>query len=206
MKPNFSIVILKFRKIISFRRNYTYYVAGYVCRGLITNVKCKDCRTLFSNGEVLPVQMEDFTGATAMELRMGNAFIDAINRGGLVKPSDLAYISCLHAAELYSYIIEHPVLQNELISSKNSRALFVAVFLQKLDECENTKAILQVKCKCMHTFDEHCRQLATVLFNLFAKNLATEYNNVIHQERKRAVVNDKRDLMNMKVKKLNSYE
>ena len=50
----------------------TYYVAGYVCRGLITNVKCKDCRTLFSNGEVLPVQMEDFTGATAMELRMGN--------------------------------------------------------------------------------------------------------------------------------------
>ena len=59
--------------------------------------------------------MDNFTGATAMELKMGNAFIDAINREGLVKPSDLAYI------------IEHPVLKKELISSKNSRALFVAV-------------------------------------------------------------------------------
>ena len=66
------------------------YVAGNVCRGDITNVKCKDSRTLFYNGEALPVQMDDFTGATALELKMGNAFVDAINRGGLVKPSDLA--------------------------------------------------------------------------------------------------------------------
>ena len=46
--------------------------------------------------------------------------------------------------------------------------------------------------------------MATVMFNLFAKNLAGEYKNIIHKERKRAlVVEDKRDLSNMKVKNLN---
>ena len=182
----------------------TYYVAGYVSRGLTKKVKCQDCRLLFSNGEALPVQVEN-VDASPEELKVGNSFVDSINRGGLIKPSDLLFITCLHATELYAYIKDDPFLQKELISSKNSRSLFVEVFVQKLEEFDCTKKILDIQCASKHSFRAHCLHLATVMFNLFGKNLAAEYNNIIHKERKRAgVVEEKRDLTNIKSKKLKS--
>ena len=104
----------------------TYYVAGYVCRGLTRQEKCADCRTLFSNGEPLEINI-DFNGPTSSELEIGRAFLAAINRGGLIKPSDICYITCLHTADLYEYISDGLILMKELLSSRHPRALFVEV-------------------------------------------------------------------------------
>ena len=185
----------------------TYYVAGYVSRGLTKKVKCQDCRSLFSNGESISVETESF-GASAHELAIGRAFIDAISRGGLIKPSNLIYITCLHAAELYSYIKNHPLLLKDLMAFKNSRALFVESYICKLDEFFYTRKILETACITGHSFKHHSRHLATVMFNLFAKNLTSEYNDIIHRERKRTgtVENDKRDMSHVKKQKLNSSE
>ena len=42
--------------------------------------------------------------ATAEDLTEGKMFIDSISRGGLVKPSDVMFVTCNHACDLIRYI------------------------------------------------------------------------------------------------------
>ena len=82
----------------------TYYVAGYVSRGLTKKSKCKDCQISFSeNRQPLSVCIDE-NAVSAEELETGKAFLNAINRGGLFKPSNLVFITCMHAADLYQFI------------------------------------------------------------------------------------------------------
>ena len=120
------------------------------------------------------------------ELEIGRAFLAAINRGGLIKPSDICYITCLHTADLYEYIRDDSILMKELLSSRNPRALFFELFLGKLKSFEKSKSILLSECtNSKHKFESNVRKLATVTFNMFAKNLAAEYNNTKHKGTKR---------------------
>ena len=182
----------------------TYYVAGYVSRGLLKRSKCIHCRPLLSDGgQPLTVNLDD-SCATDAEIEAGQAFLAVINRGGLVKPSDIMYIACLHAAELYRFIKEDESLRRLLISATNSRCLFTDVFISKLEEDDYTKKILSAECESKHPFKSHVLRIAPVMFNLFATNYATEKNNEIHNARKREANDNKRDATNMKAKKLKS--
>jgi len=183
----------------------TDYVAGFVSRGMTRNTKCKDCCVLFSEGEQpLEVEFADID-INPDDVAAGKSFLDVINRGGLFKSSDLMYVTCLHAAELYRFITEDEQLLKELVTSKNSMELFAEVFLSKLEELDNTNGILLIKCSSKHVFKHHARCIATVMFNLFAKNLVNECNNEIHKERKWEGTSEiKRDMTNMKTKKLKS--
>ena len=61
----------------------TYYVAGYVSRGMSKKTKCIHCRPLLSDGEQpLSVQL-DHSSASDDEIEAGRAFLAVINRGHL---------------------------------------------------------------------------------------------------------------------------
>ena len=85
------------------------------------------------NGEPLTVNYVDNT-RTSKELEEGKSFLDAINRGGLIKPSNLLFVTCLHAAELFKYMRSKDGLRKTFLSSKNSRLLFQGIFLEKLED------------------------------------------------------------------------
>ena len=51
--------------------------------------------------------------ATENELLAGKAFIDAISRGGLIKPSDLVHVVCMHASDLFRFIRNDESLKKE---------------------------------------------------------------------------------------------
>lgn len=181
----------------------TYYVAGYVCRRLIKCSKCQDSQSLFSkNQQSLSVIIED-NGATQEEMKQGQAFVDAISRGGLIKPSDLVFVTCVHASDLCRHIRNDDQLKEALLES-----LFVEVFFSKLEESESTNSILEVSCGPNHSSTSHVRRIGVAMFNLFAKNLTAESNSAIHRSRKRnkseAETNQKRDPKLMKLKKLQS--
>ena len=185
----------------------TFYVAGYISRALIKNNKCKDCHLQFSdNGESLTVNL--LQGRESEKaIQEGKSFIDAISRGGLIKPSHLVYITCLHAAELFIFMKKDECLRKVLLASKNARALFQEVFLAKLSETDNTNTILVSTCFLRHAFKSHARFISGVMFNLFASNMAKEYNNEIHKRRKRDGAPEdaeKRDRCSMKAKKQKS--
>ena len=186
----------------------TYYVAGYVSRRLLKASKCQACQLLFSDkNQPLSIEFEE-NSVVAAESEAGVTFLNAISRGGLVKPSNLLFITCMHASDLYQYIREDEKLLSELLNSENAQTLFIETFLCKLEEVEETNSILKVSCSKGHLFKDYVRHAAATMFNLFAKNLVAEYNNEIHRDRKRNGNNlleeQKRDLSLMKQKKLKS--
>ena len=183
----------------------TYYIAGYISRGLIKKTKCVDCQQLFSdNGEQLIVTIAEEV-ATAKELEAGKSFLDAINRGGLIKPSHLVFVTCLHATELFKFMQKDGNLKKRLLTSRNARQLFQETLLGKLEEDSATNSILITACRMKHHFKSHAKHIGGVMFNLFAKNMASELNDAIHKQRKRegpSPENEKRDSSCMKAKKL----
>ena len=130
----------------------TYYVAGYIARQLTKKTKCHDCQELFSkNQEPLSVEI-DYSGATERDTKTGEEFVNAISRGGLIKPSDLLNIVAAHANDLWKYIKTNPHILKVFMSSINSRSLFTKVFLKKLEESSATDAIMNTTCKSDHKF------------------------------------------------------
>ena len=101
-------------------------------------------------------------------------------------------------------------IRKMILASKNSRLFFQEIFLEKLKDERATSAIPRAQCKSEHVFKDLIKQIACVMFNMFAVNMAKEMNNKIHQERKRAGVSEsdektnKRDLTLMKSKKFKS--
>ncbi len=184
-----------------------YYVAGYICRQLIKSTKCKDCHELFSeNQESLSVILED-NGLSEDDVLKGKAFVDAISRGGLTKPSNLLHVVCMHAWDLFRHIHSSVILKKELLVATNSRSVFVEAFICKLNEQECTHSLLSINCKSHHDFSTYIRRAAIAKFNMFAKNMVTEMNGVIHENRKRekpSKEQEKRDPTAVKSKKLKS--
>ena len=183
----------------------TYYIAGYVSRGLMNHLKCKGCQSIVSDNSCpLTVDIEQVT-CNDDESQAKDVFLNAINRGGLTKPSDLVFVTCTHSSDLFKAIQNDSFLSQQLINCANSQSLFVEIFLGKLEEVDCTNSVLMVKCIHGHPFSEIVRKIARVMFNLFAKNLSSECNSAIHKKRSRDTMNSKkRNPSTMKKKKLTS--
>ena len=80
-------------------------------------------------------------------------FISIVTRGGLLKPSDIVYITSAHAWAMYCHIRDDDVCKNILLSSSNPRHVFCATFVEKLHENE-TNAILTSSCVNGHLFED----------------------------------------------------
>ena len=134
--------------------------------------------------------------------------MDAVSRGGLIKPSDLVHVICMHASDLFRYIKGDEKLKKQLLSAINARKLFVEVLVTKMEEQECTNSLLEIECKSKHSFESHIRRIGFSMFNIFAKNLTAEINSKIHEKRKRTPASEepdvKRDKSVMKAKKLQS--
>ena len=64
----------------------------------------------------------------------GKAFIDAISRGGLTKPSHLTYITSVHASHVWRFIENDSHLLKTMFEARNARALFIEIFVQQLQD------------------------------------------------------------------------
>ena len=175
----------KFMSLGTDDKPITYYVAGYIARQLMTKTECEDCQTMFSKDKE-PLNVEiDKTGATEDETRAGEAFVDSINRGGLIKPTDLLNIIAAHTNDFWKYIKLNPDILKHFLSSVNCQSLFTKVFLEKIDESAATDSILNATCRSGHKFTPFVTHISNAMFNMFGKNFASEANSKIHQQRKR---------------------
>ena len=160
----------------------------------------------YNNQESLSIILED-NGLSEDDVMKGKAFVDAISRGGLTKPSNLLHVICMHASDLFRYIRTSVILKKELLNATNSRSLFVEAFICKLNEQECTHSLLSINCNSSHEFSTYIKRATIAMFNMFAKNMVTEMNDVIHQNRKRekpSIEQEKRDPTAVKSKKLKS--
>ena len=79
-------------------RSIIYYVAGSIARAILKKTKCEMCTELLSAAK-MEVQSINFDCIDARQ-----EFISDVSRDGLLKPSDVVYITCMHAFVIYKSI------------------------------------------------------------------------------------------------------
>lgn len=160
-----------------------YYVAGYVARSLLKVAKCQGCVRLISESDDVPPVLfmeESDEGVHARE-----RFLEQVTRGGLIKPSDLLYIFCLHAHQLHKVLFSDDTIKNKFISSHLPRAVFSEVLKQKLGSEDDTRSLVQVKCSMGHDMSPFLEKAGNTFCNCMLKNYVSEVNDQLHEGRKR---------------------
>ena len=173
-----------------------FYTAGYIGRSIMKNVKCKDCIKMLSADCHLIAS--DFEGETE-NVNSEQQYLNLINRGGLTKPSDILFMTCIHAWTLYSHIQASADAYQTLMACCNPRNLFFETFLQKL-QLEESISILNAKCLNGCSFKVYLSRISNATFNIKAKNIVSIANDNISTT-KREHADHKRSGIAKKVKK-----
>jgi hypothetical protein len=165
-----------------------YFIAGYIARSLLKTVKCDGCVNLLRKNEAIPLlefeeDVENTESAAAREAR--EAYLDLINSGGLVSPSDLVNVASVHALQLKKVIFDNGDAQRIFLESGCPRDVFVKCYTNMLQRESTTIALLNQKCENGHNFDDFVPKIASRVFNIFSKNFISEINDKIHVSRKR---------------------
>ena len=100
-----------------------YYVVGFVARSIKRGVKCVSCGNILGSDSGIEMKID---GISPLECQ---SFLDMINRGGLIKPSDIVYSSCGVAWDVYSRIMESYEAKSYLLSCKMQRNVFLKVVM-----------------------------------------------------------------------------
>ena len=183
-------------------KSLIYYIAGYIAKACISD--CESCNDVVSPGKVsLDVNIESTTGENEDEscLQAKEAFIEAVSRGGLTRPSDYLYISAVHAAALYTHVFKDEQLRTALLATVNPRTTFIECYIKSIGNDEFSAPLLQIKCTEGHCHNKHIRRTAFTVFNISSKNYASNLNDDLRNTNaiKRA---EKRSQAARKIKKL----
>lgn len=144
--------------------NILYYISGAIARSVVRVTKCDDCReVLVTSTEIEPMEVEESQTFSA------STFLDSINRGGLIKPTDYCFMTVTQCWQIYEEIRQTTELNEKLLKVTNQRLLFVNV----MERASSDGQLLMTSCFCNKGHDLSsmiCRRF----FNCVAKNLVKD--------------------------------
>ena len=180
-----------------------FYTSGAIVRGFLRRNKCESCiKMLTKNEESLTILPDEILDPEHEK------YVDLCNRGGLIKPSDLVYMTALHAWSLYVFIFQNSALSKLLLSSPNPRSVFVQTFTHEMQSNTNTLCLVNQTCQSGCRYQDKIEKIATATFNLKAKNYVSAANYKIRRQnrstKKRKAGSHKKSPTARKVKKLSS--
>jgi hypothetical protein len=181
-----------------------YYVAGYIARSILRRLKCQLCADLICESKEAPEIMfaEDESSVEAKQLFA--SFLEQVNRGGLVKPSDLMFLFCLHAHEFLKMVLASASTKKTFLSVVSHRAVFAAALLKKMDTDQCTKSMIENRCSLGHELSDVFSKVANSFCNCMLKNFVSEINDTLHESRKRGSGSAKTSQEEKKIAKLQS--
>jgi hypothetical protein len=182
-----------------------YYIAGYISRSRLKRTPCQGCQALLTKStetETLAVNFVQEQETTQEQLQLKESFQNAINRGGLLKPSDLVYVSCMSAFSLHQEVFGKEDVKKQFMGFQNAREVFAQVALCKMQNYPDTEEVIMQKCSEGHCFELRFQNIVRQFFNCMSKNVVSEINDVIHENRKRMPKESGKN--EQKVKKLRS--
>ena len=178
--------------------NIIYYVAGFIARALKKISKCQKCIDIFGCDE-------ETTGLDIHGLDEDcTLFVNSINRGGLVKTSEIIYSSCIASWNIYKKIMDNEEAKACFLSCKLQRKVFLNVVLTEVESDSKYCEILNVSCMENHSFRGNFVCVVETFFNVMAKNFASDINSTVHVNKKRSGHKDTRSSNNKKIRKLQS--
>ncbi|QQP40436.1 Putative LOC101234561, partial [Caligus rogercresseyi] len=171
--------------------NALYFVAGFIAYSIT-----KKYRAHLVN----VIRLEAESDEEKVEL---GRFTKIMSRGGLSTPSDMTFLTCVHAYSLLYFISTHDDEKVCLLRSSNPRATFTGTFVEKMFDSTEVviKTMLNSQCEKGHKWGGHLKKICQIIFNVSSKNLVAQLNDEIHdQSRKRAA--NKLNLKERKIAKL----
>ena len=95
---------------------------------------------------------------------------------------------------------------NLLLGLRNSRDSFSLALKEQLQNNQETVHIGESTCEQQHKFSNFLLEIFARFFNVMSKNLISEENDKIHENRKRAAADKKSCKVSKKAKKLQSQK
>lgn len=180
-----------------------FFIAGYTSRGLLRATSCAGCVTMIRKEDSVPAIEfeEDDSSQEAKEMKEG--YLKLIDRGGLVSPSDLVNVICVHVLQLKQLLFDGGDTQKMFLETGRPRDVFEKCFMDMMKKDPVTLSLLQQTCQEGHCFEHFVPKIVVKVFNIFSKNFVSVLNDKIHEARKRAT-NDKDSSDGRKIAKLQS--
>jgi hypothetical protein len=163
-------------------QNIIFYISGYLAKSISKGLKCENCQNLLKGKNELQILLDDKEDEDDDEELIKSSFLEQVNRGGLVEPSDLLFIVALQIWNFYCFIMNCDETKGILFNSKKSRNVFAEAYL--LWSEKELCSFGQEKCSSGHEFKTILRKCAVKLYNCFAKNFCNEKNSSIHSKKK----------------------
>ena len=174
--------------------NIIYYVAGFIARSLKKTVKCKECSNILGNNEEISMPtVADITDDC-------DQFLNTINWRGLIKSSDIIFISCIASRKVVRSIMDNDDCKSYLLACKYQRPVFVKCLLTHIKDTYS--GILATTCTKLHTFGTIINRVAENLVDVMVKYFASQVNSTTHANKKRKAIQV--TSTNVKIRKLQS--
>ena len=135
-----------------------YYVAGFISKIMKKAVTCIACGDIVGENSALEINIEGIIPENCQ------LFVDEINRGGLVKPSDLVYAIC---TAWNTFLI----IQISFLSSKAHRSVFLNIVQRQAIESSKYVDILDTICLKNDRFGSLLSNTSVSFSMLYAKTL-----------------------------------
>ena len=159
-------------------QNILFYIAGYIARSLRKNMACEECgNQLIASMKTPKIQMEVNEELTNQQREARDDFLNQINRGGLCTPSDLTFIACIFAENLFDAIMQNVTAKDLLLTSKSPILVFSKVTVQFAQMSHGGRGFSNQQCNVGHEFLEVFHQISRRLFNIMMKNFVAEVNS-----------------------------
>jgi len=147
--------------------NVIFYVAGYLARSVVRTTKCQNCKECLSTSDSLePIDIDnelDYSAAT---------FLDAVNRGGLAKPTEYTFLLAVHCWRVFEEIKRLSELLKKIHDFLLQRTLFCKVMDRAT--CVQTYGYLPIDSNVCVSGHDLNKFVVERFFNCAAKNLVRE--------------------------------
>jgi hypothetical protein len=127
---------------------------------------------LISTNQVEPLTADECLDYTA------STFLEDINRGGLSRPTEYAFMVCVHCWRMFELIKSTPQWRQKFWAATCHRTLFC----QLMDRANDHKSQLIVDNYCVNGRDVKTLTVRS-FFNCMAKNLIRELTNSAYEKR-----------------------
>lgn len=151
-----------------------FYVAGYASNVIRKTVQCQFCISLFVGCFETPVTPPVFEAGC--DKTLAERFMQQVNRGGLVYPSNSVFNLCLMCCFVFSSITQDAALKVKLLAHPKPRMLFVEIMCLVLEQNDLLYDYANATCSSYHSTNLLNKRVIAVLFNCLANNLIKEVN------------------------------
>lgn len=160
--------------IDSSSKSILYYVCGYVAKSV--GSRCTDCNHVLSCDSALVPPQFDVIDENTTRL------LDAINRGGLRRPSHFLYCICLKSWCIFTEMKNNATLFTAFLDLKNQRSVFSEICKKSVFSDDSIRDIVSENISCSKGHDVLTRSFIC-FFNCVAKNLAKDLAEAFIKEK-----------------------